>query len=341
MPGVILQTVGSPGLALSLWVLGALLAWAGLAIAIEYGAMLPRSGGIKVWLEYTYRRPRFLASTMVAVQAVVLGLTATNCIIFAKYTLFALGRAPTDFSTKLFAVGVMTGITLLHGVFYRAGILVQNVLGWLKLGLTAFMVLVGIATLFRKPEAVHVWENIWQDSNWEINTISTALFKVFYSFAGLENINNVTNELKNPISTIKTVGPTALLTACILYVLINIAYLSVVPLDQIKQSRELIAALFFERLGFGRAFLPLSIALSAAGNVMVVTFSLVRLSYWPDASTDRGPGAAESRGCSSGLPAFPTATCIECSLRLTPWWSPCPLYTDRAGDHPPTLTISL
>lgn len=51
MPGVILKDAGSPGLAMILWIVGALVAWAGLVIAIEFGAMLPRSGGIKVYLE--------------------------------------------------------------------------------------------------------------------------------------------------------------------------------------------------------------------------------------------------------------------------------------------------
>src|SRR5271163_3292015 len=89
MPGTVVQNVGSPGLALSLWLIGAFVSWAGLAIDIEYGCMLPYSGGIKVYLEYTYRKPRFLASTLVAIQAVLLGFTAGNCIVFAKYLIFA------------------------------------------------------------------------------------------------------------------------------------------------------------------------------------------------------------------------------------------------------------
>lgn len=43
--------------------------------------MLPRSGGEKVYLEFIYDRPRFLASTIVAVQAMLLGFTASNCIV--------------------------------------------------------------------------------------------------------------------------------------------------------------------------------------------------------------------------------------------------------------------
>jgi hypothetical protein len=44
-PGLIFQSVGSIGLSLSLWILGALAAWLGLAVSLEYGCMLPRSGG--------------------------------------------------------------------------------------------------------------------------------------------------------------------------------------------------------------------------------------------------------------------------------------------------------
>ena len=288
MPGTIVQNVGSPGLALVLWVVGALMAWAGLVIDMEYGCMLPRSGGMKVYLEYTFRRPRFLTSTLVAVQAVLLGFTASNCIVFAKYTLFAAGITPGDVNTKLLALGLLTWITVVHSCFYRTGIWIQNILGWLKVGLIMFVILTGLFVVLLRPlddstdllsrPATTSWGDLWTGSDFAWNTLSTAIFKISYAYAGLGNINNVLNEVKDPVRTIKSVGPTALFTACIMYVLVNIAYLAVVPLEEVKQSTELIAALFFERVfgaGFGNILLPLAIALSAAGNVMVVTFAVV------------------------------------------------------------------
>jgi amino acid transporter len=288
MPGTIVQNVGSPGLALSLWVIGAFVAWAALAIDMEYGCMLPRSGGAKVYLEYTYRHPRFLASTLVAVHAVLLGFTASNCIVFAKYTLFASGIEPTDLSTKLLAVGLLTAITVVHGCFRKTGILIQDTLGWVKVILIIFMILTGLFVVTPRPttssavlvtSSARTWELLWRDSEWGWSNITTAFLKISYSYAGLSNINNVLNEVKNPIRTLKTVGPVALSTACVMYLLANVAYLAVVPLKDVKSSKELIAALFFERVfgvGFGNVFLPFAVALSAAGNVMVVTFSLVR-----------------------------------------------------------------
>jgi amino acid transporter len=106
------------------------------------------------------------------------------------------------------------------------------------------------------------------------------MFKVSYSYAGLSNVNNVLNEVKNPVKTLKSAATTALITSCILYLLVNIAYFLVVPIEDIKNSGELIAALFFERVfgaKVGRVLLPLAIATSATGNVMVVTFSHVSM----------------------------------------------------------------
>ncbi|KAK0609605.1 amino acid permease-domain-containing protein [Bombardia bombarda] len=300
-PGAIVSSVGSIGLSLLLWVAGALISWCGLAVSLEYGCMLPRSGGDKVYLEFTYRYPRFLASTLVAVNAILLGFTASNCIVFGEYLLYALGSAPAEnpIRVKLLAVSLMTVITIIHGCFLRTGILIQNVLGWVKIGLVLFMVgtsaVVVVSGYNNHGKEGHVgsrhdgpspvefpttWDGIWEGSVWNWGIISTALFKVFYSYAGLQNVNNVLNEVKDPVRTLKSAATTGLVTACLLYFLINVAYFLVVPLEDIKESGELIAALFFERTfgpTVGRVLLPLAVATSAAGNVMVVTFALARL----------------------------------------------------------------
>lgn len=136
-PGSIVQSVGSVGITLVLWVVGALFAWMGLAINLEYGCALPRSGkhralfkplkatlnqhelgGDVVYLEFVYRRPRFLATTMIAVQSVCLGFTASNCIVFAEYVLFAKGGEATAFEMKVLAAGLLTTVIIIHSCKY-------------------------------------------------------------------------------------------------------------------------------------------------------------------------------------------------------------------------------
>ncbi|KAF5010137.1 hypothetical protein FDECE_3683 [Fusarium decemcellulare] len=287
-PGAIVQSVGSPGLSLLLWVVGAAIAACGLAVSLEYGCMLPRSGGEKVYLEFTYRRPRLLASTLFALYAVLLGFTASNCIIFSQYTLFAFGMDDAnDVLRKGLAVGLLTFVTIVHGVFPKTGVKIQNVLGWIKIGIILFMILSGFYVVIFRPDVGTVphtgqlsWDHLWDDSSWNWGVIATSLFKVFYSYAGLDNVTNVMNEVKNPVRTLRSVALTALATACGMYFLINVAYFLVVPIDEIRGSGELIAALFFERLfgeNFGRIILPLAVALSAIGNVMVVAFAMARM----------------------------------------------------------------
>lgn len=248
--------------------------------------MLPRSGGSKVYLETMYRRPRYLASTLVAVQAVLLGFTASNCIVFARYTLVGLGyRDVSEGGVRTLGVGLLTIITVVHGCFLRTGIAVQDLIGWLKVGLMGFMAVLGVVALFL-PEGRRAkdgwWERgrLFEGSNWDVVALSTAVFKVSYSFAGYDNVNNVLNEVKDPVRTLKRMAPLALGTVTVFYLLINLAYFTVVPLEEMRGSGELIAALFFEKI-FGRTvgtkILSLLVATSAAGNVMVVTFALVCL----------------------------------------------------------------
>ena len=247
--------------------------------------MLPRSGGHKVYLEFMYQRPRFLASTMVAITAVLLGFTASNCIVFGEYMLVALDMEVTAFAQRTLAVGLLTAITIMHGCFLKTGIWVQNALAWVKIGLMAFMAILGGVALFLPQTSSR--ENVeklslarlFEGSNWNIVALSTAIFKVSYSFAGYDNVNNVLNEVKDPVRTLKTMAPTVLLTVFVFYLTVNIAYFIVVPLQEINNSGELIAALFFDNIfgkNVGSTVLSILVAISAAGNVMVVTFSLVR-----------------------------------------------------------------
>jgi amino acid transporter len=309
-PGAIVQSVGSIGITLLLWVAGALIAWLGLAISLEYGCMLPRSGGMqfpnnallhkmlndtdcpqgdKVYLEFVYRRPRFLATILIAVRSVLLGFTASNCIVFGEYVLYAFKREPSQFEGKVLGLALLTSVVVMHSCFLKTGIFIQNVLGWVKIALAIFMVLTslfvvvfrsngGTQSLQDNPRVMFSSNYLWEGSVWNWGIISTAMFKVSYSYAGLSNVNNVLNEVKNPVKTLKSAATTALITSCILYLLVNIAYFLVVPIEEIKHSGELVAALFFERVfgaEVGRVILPLAIATSAAGNVMVVTFSHV------------------------------------------------------------------
>ena len=99
-PSNILRSSGSVGVSLIMWLVGALIAACGTMVYIELGTVclffcwiqyldlahisikgLPRSGGEKNYLEYIYRRPKFLVTC-----------------IFTTYTLIMASRLHADFA---------------------------------------------------------------------------------------------------------------------------------------------------------------------------------------------------------------------------------------------------
>ena len=72
-PSGILQLSGSVGLALFLWVAGSVIAAAGMAVYLEFGTAIPKNGGEKNYLEFVYKRPKFLATGMYTGYVMLLG----------------------------------------------------------------------------------------------------------------------------------------------------------------------------------------------------------------------------------------------------------------------------
>lgn len=72
-PSKILALSGSVGLSLFLWVVGAIITAAGMAVYMEFGTGIPRNGGEKNYLEFVYRKPQFLTSCLYSAYVVLLG----------------------------------------------------------------------------------------------------------------------------------------------------------------------------------------------------------------------------------------------------------------------------
>lgn len=268
-----------------------LLLLVGVVVSLEYGCMLPGSGGDKIYLEYTYQHPRFLISTIIAVGAVLESSTANACIVFGEYFVYGLPIQPTAFARKTSAMSMLLAVAVMHGFFLKSGIFLQNILGWIKISMMLAMVLTAIVVIVfgrgsqddGTSQTLHTnkqprWNIIWEGSNWGWEMMSLAFLKVNYAYSGIENANNVLNEVKDPAGMLKRVMPLSLITVCILYMLVNAAFLLVVPLDELKRSGEMAAVFFFTRVfeeKIGGHVLPLFIAVSVAGNVAVAGFSLV------------------------------------------------------------------
>ena len=107
-PSSILSSVGSVGASLMLWVLGFVLSFCGLFIWLEFGTMIPRSGGEKVYLEAVYKKPKFLATIIFAINAVLLQFIAADCIVSFL--------APHSLNNNRFRLGLRRQVRTSHQI---------------------------------------------------------------------------------------------------------------------------------------------------------------------------------------------------------------------------------
>ncbi|KAJ4391793.1 hypothetical protein N0V93_005413 [Gnomoniopsis smithogilvyi] len=282
-PSSITESVGSVGAALMLWVLGLALSFAGLLVWLEFGCMLPRSGGEKLYLEASYPRPRYLATIVFAFNAIFLGFTASGCIVFATNIVTAANSTIDDWQKRGIAIAVIVFVTLIHTFTPKAGVYLMNSLGFLKVFILAFIIIVGLVVLGGHvksvPDPTASFQNSFANSSTSSNQYATALFKVLNTYTGWSNAAYVLNEVKNPVRTLKIAGPAALATCGALYLLANVAYFAVASPTEIAASGVTVAAFFMGKV-FGTAAqraMAVFVALSSLGNVLTITFAQSRV----------------------------------------------------------------
>ncbi|KAI0246927.1 amino acid transporter [Lactifluus subvellereus] len=281
-PSTILGSVGSVGASLLLWVAGFLLSFCGLFIWLEFGTMFPRSGGEKVYLEAVYRRPKYLATILFAANAIILGFTASNSIVFAQNILVSAGHTADRWVVRGIAIGVMVFTTFLHGFTPRLGVYVMNVLTLFKTIILVFIVVTGWVVLSGKTKIKDPHMNFhhaFAGSSNSSNDYATAMFKVLFAYSGWQNVNYVLNDVKDPIRTLKIAGPLGLGITSGLYIFANIAYFAASSKTAILKSGTTVASLFFKNV-FGRhaqKALTVFVALRYVLLAPCLTFSAARV----------------------------------------------------------------
>jgi amino acid transporter len=145
-PSAILSLSGSVGLSLFIWVAGMLIAFAGLAVYMEFGTTIPRNGGEKNYLEYVYRKPKFLVTAMYAGYVVLLGWAGSNSVVFGEYILHAAEVEVGRWNQRGVGLACITSAFLIHGLALKWGLRLQNLLGIIKLLILLLIIVCGFVS---------------------------------------------------------------------------------------------------------------------------------------------------------------------------------------------------
>ncbi|KZL85731.1 high-affinity methionine permease [Colletotrichum incanum] len=283
-PASILAGTGSVGVSFVYWTLGYLLCLASGAVYLEFTAYFPsRSGSEVVFLEQAYPRPMWLFPTTFAVQSVILSFGSANATVMANYLIAISGHEGTDWQIKGTALACYSLATLTlvfntkYAYWFSNGVGIVKICTLLFVIITGFVVLGG-GTNVENPKAN--FQDAWSGSSTaSAYGMTTALYRIIFSYGGYNNAFNVANEVKNPVRSLKIYATAALTTVYILYMFANVAFFAAVPRDEFENSGLTVASLFFTHV-FGNSGavrgLNFLIALASFGNMIAVIIGLSR-----------------------------------------------------------------
>ncbi|XP_056640503.1 b(0,+)-type amino acid transporter 1 isoform X3 [Diorhabda sublineata] len=278
-PSGLLERTGSVGMSFVIWMACGLLSLLGALAYAELGTMNTSSGA-----EYAYfmdafgAPPAFLfswASTLVLKPSQM----AIICLSFGKYAVeaFVTECEPPEIVVKMVALLAMVVILYINCYSVNLATSVQNVFTAAKL-VAVLIVVLGGAYKMIEGNTQHLKEP-FKNTQYSIGNIATAFYTGLWAYDGWNNLNYVTEEIKNPSRNLprSIVIGIPLVTIC--YALINISYLTVMsPIEMI--TSEAVAVTFGNRvLGIMAWLMPLSVTISTFGSANGTLFAAGRLCF--------------------------------------------------------------
>ena len=239
-PAIIAARVPAPWPMLGVWVLGGVLALCGALTYAELGALFPRSGGVFVYIREGFGRlPAFLFgwTELTLIRASALGAIATP---FAEYLLRLLGYDPAQpgvgNAVHYVAAAAIAVTATLNYLGVRWSALVLNASTAAKYGALVLLVLLAFASA--RGSFAHFTAPAGTTSG---GLFGLALVSVLWAYDGWGDLSFVGGEVQDPERNL----PRALILGTgaiiLIYLLVNVAYLYLLPIDQMARS-PLVAA---------------------------------------------------------------------------------------------------
>uniref|UniRef100_A0A8C9FJL3 b(0,+)-type amino acid transporter 1 n=1 Tax=Pavo cristatus TaxID=9049 RepID=A0A8C9FJL3_PAVCR len=278
-PEWVLHHMGSPASSLLMWAACGLLAMFGALSYAELGTVIKESGGEYIYILRIFGSfPAFLFAytSVILVRPAAL---AAVCLSFAEYAVapFYPGCSSPQVVVKCTAAACILVLTIINCLNVRLAMSVMNVFTAAKL-LALLVIVVGGLVLLAKGQT-QSFQNAFQGTNAGISTIGVAFYQGLWSYDGWNNLNYVTEELKNPEVTLPRAVMIALPLVTCLYLLVNISYFAAMAPSELLTSGAVAVTWGNKVLASWAWLISLSVALSTFGSSNGTFFSGGRVCY--------------------------------------------------------------
>jgi len=250
------RDIGASGWLLVLWLITGLIT---VTAALSYGelaGMMPNAGGQYVYIQRAYGRMISFLYGWTVFTVIQTGVIAAVAVAFAKYTsvffpelntvCIALGSFLQITFAQLLAIVSIVVLTFFNSRGVQNGKTIQLIFTSAKLFALFALIILGIAIGLKGNTLIDNFKDMWSASKTTINNgvitvipltgfalagaMGATIINSLFSSDAWNNVTFIAGEIKDPKKNIPRSLFLGTLIVTIIYILANIAYLSLLPL---------------------------------------------------------------------------------------------------------------
>ncbi|KAM5134218.1 B(0,+)-type amino acid transporter 1 [Callospermophilus lateralis] len=278
-PKSVLSNTETVGPCLIIWAACGILATLGALCFAELGTMITKSGGEYPYLMEAFGPiPAYLFS-WTSLMVMKPSSFAIICLSFSEYVCapFYSGCKPPETVVKCLAAAAIMLITTVNALSVRLGSYVQNFFTAAKLVIVAIIIISGLVLLAQGN--TKNFENSFEGTKLSVGTVSLAFYNGLWAYDGWNQLNYITEELKDPFRNLPRAIVIGIPLVTVCYILMNVAYFAVMTPTELLQSQA-VAVTFGDRVLYPASWVvPLFVAFSTIGAANGTCFTAGRLIY--------------------------------------------------------------
>jgi len=222
---------------MGLWTAFGLISICGALAVAELSSLLPRAGGVYVFLREAYGDAAAFVFGWLYVLVTTPTAVASLATVFAEFLLNLLGIPAGVTTVQLVAIAAIITLTCANVLGARVGATVSEVTTLVKV--TALAAIILGAFLLGQGSLSHITEGgIVQGS---VGGLARAVAAVIWTYDGWIAVSMIAGEVVAPERLMKRIIIVGMLVIVTLYIGANLAYLYMMPVGIMAQQKEAIA----------------------------------------------------------------------------------------------------
>ncbi len=274
-PSIIARAIPFPSLIIFVWLIGGIQALCGALTFAELGSMMPSAGGVYVYLSEGYGKLAGFLYGWAYFLVVNTGGIAALSVAFATYLGYFVHL--NIIGIKITAVTGIFILTVINVFGVKIGGIFSDLFTLLKLigifGVILIGFLLGSSHLTNFSISFYNSTNAWTG-------IGIAMVGVLWSYGGWQHATYTAGEARNAKRDVPVAMIIAASAVTGIYVIINIAYMYLLPVSSIAASSSLAADAVQTVIGpAGGGLIALAIFISTFGTAGIYTLTAPRIYF--------------------------------------------------------------